>query len=139
MERTMQLMTAHRVPLVAAATALVLAFGLTSCGGDDAEDATIPLSEWVDAFDAMCVDVTAQSPDLTEEEFTELSDRSLAEIRALPSPDDNADAATEVLDAIEASTDPSVEEADIEALDQRVLAAFEAIGASDECVGGPQG
>ena len=120
--------------------ALVLCLGLASCGGADAEeDATIPLSEWVDAFNAMCVDVTTQSPDLTEEEFTELSDRSLAEMRALPFPDENADAATEVLDAIEASTDPSVDEADIEALDQRVLAAFEAIGASDECIRGPQG
>jgi hypothetical protein len=120
--------------------ALVLCFGLASCGDADAEeDATIPLSEWVDAFNAMCVDVTTQSPDLTEEEFTELSDRSLAEMRAFPSPDENADAATEVLDAIDASTDPSVDEADIEALDRRVLAAFEAIGASDECIGGPQG
>ena len=120
--------------------ALVLCLGLTGCGGADAEeDASIPLSEWVDAFNAMCVEVIAQSPDLTEEEFTELSDRSLAEMRALPSPDENADAATEALDAIEASTDPSVDEADIEALDQRVLAAFEAIDASDECIGGPQG
>ncbi len=125
----MQLVTTRRFPRLAFATVIVLTIGFTSCGDDDAEDATIPFSEWVDAFDAMCVEVTTQSPNLTEEEFTELSDRSLAEMRALPPPDENAAAATEVLDAIEASTDPSVEEGDIESLDRRALAALDAIGA----------
>ena len=135
----MQLMTRTR-RLAIGGAAVLLSLGMTACGDDDAEDATIPLDEWVDEFDAKCVELTDQTgPDMTDEEFAAVSDEALAEMRALPLPDEKADVTAELLDIIEESSDPNVDEADIEALDSQAMDALTELGVSVACIGGPQG
>ena len=116
-----------------------LTFTAVACGGD--ED-TIPLADWVADFDEMCVETIAElsDPSLTQAQYEEISDAAIAEMRAISEPDEMADTAAELLDAIEASTD-SVERTqdEIDALDQQVLTAMTSLGVSDACIGGPQG
>jgi hypothetical protein len=116
------------------------AASLAGCGDDEAPASSMPVDEWVDEFDQICVEIVAvSSPDLSEEEFKEISDAALAEMRALPEPDEHAAEAASMLAAIEATTDPAVAEEDIEALDQQFLDSARLLGVSDECIGGPQG
>lgn len=125
------------IALAAAATILALA----ACSDDDSDAAqTIPVEEWVAEFDQLCVEITGpEARTLSEVEFKEVSDRGLAEMRALPDPDEHAAEAAAMLAAIEATTDPDVADADIEALDQQFLDAAAVLDVSDACIGGPQG
>ena len=119
--------------------ALLLSLGPAACG-DDAEDATIPLADWVDAFDAQCIALSAESgPEMSDEEFAAASDAALAEMRDLPLPDEKADVTADLLDIIEESSDPNVDEAEIEALDSRAMDALTELGVSVACIGGPAG
>ena len=127
-------------PLVLLAAALVAS--VASCGSDadTAGGDTIPVDEWVAEFDRLCVEIAnASTPALSDAEFEEISDAGLAEMRALPDPDEHAAEAAAMLDAIEATVDPAVAEADIEALDQQVLESATVLGVSQECIRGPQG
>ncbi len=134
----MQLMTRTRW-LAVGTTTIILSLGLSSCGDDEAEASTIPIAEWVAEFDAMCVEVIeASTPEMTDEEFAEISDAAMVEMRAIPAPDEMAETAAELLDVIDESSQPNVAEADIESLDERAFAALTALGVSDECMGGPQ-
>ena len=132
----MQLMSpAHRLAITGAA--VLLSLGLSACGNDDAEDATVPLEEWVDAFDAKCVELAEQvTPETTDEEFAAVSDQALAEMRELLPPDEKADVTAELLDIIEESSDPDVDEADIEELDSRAMDALTELEVSVACLGG---
>ncbi len=133
MDTTMQLMTA-------AGLAIALAFGATSCGDDDQAD-TIPLSEWLDEFEQVCVDVQSElTPGLTDEEFTAVTERYAAKIRAVPLPDEMADTATELIDLmVESNTSNDLDDAAIEALDEQAFAALTALGVSGPCVEGIPG
>lgn len=109
------------------------------CGDDD--DA-IPLSQWVAEFDKKCVEtITALSdPALSEAEFREISDAAIDEMRAIGEPDEMADVAAGLLDAIAANDDGTERtQSEIDALDQRALEAMTSLGVSDSCIGGPQG
>jgi hypothetical protein len=149
MDTTMQLLTpdspagsTRRRAVGAAATALtiVLALGTAACG-DDSDDATIPLSEWLGEFDQMCLDLQAEAtPELTDDEFMALSDRYLAQMRAVSAPAELADTATELLDLIEESTGASdLDDAEIAALDERASTALTELGVSEACVRGVPG
>ena len=121
-------------------TASVAAATLASCGDSDEARATMPVEEWVAEFDQLCAEiVTASTPEMSQEEFKEISDAGLAEMRALPDPDEHAVEAEAMLASIEATTDPAVAEEDIEALDQQFLESADALGVSQECIAGPQG
>ncbi|HUW03773.1 MAG TPA: hypothetical protein VMW08_15560 [Acidimicrobiales bacterium] len=127
-------------PLIVVAAVAVGA--LAACGDDSdtAAASTMPVGEWVAEFDQLCADIaSASTPEMSEAEFKEISDAGLAEMRALPEPDEHAAEADAMLDAIEATTDPAVAEADIEALDQQFLASAEVLDVSQECINGPQG
>jgi hypothetical protein len=116
-----------------------LTFTAVACGGD--ED-TIPLTEWVAEFDQKCVETieALADPDLSEAEFAEISDAAIDEMRAIGEPDEMADTAAELLDAIAANAD-GIErtQSEIDALDQQALTAMTSLGVSDACIGGPQG
>jgi hypothetical protein len=145
----MQLLTPHspaastrRRAVRATATALtiVLALGTAACG-DDNDDATIPLSEWVEEFDQMCLDLQGEAtPELTDAEFFALSDRYLARMRAVSPPAELADTAAELLDLIDESTGASdLDDAEIAALDERAFAALTELGVSGACITGVAG
>ena len=128
----------HRLAMTGAA--VLLSLGLSACGDDDAEAATLPLEEWVDAFDAKCVELAEQvTPETTDEEFAAVSEQALAEMRELPPPDEKADVTAELLDIIEESSDLDVDEADIEELDSRAMDALTELGVSVACIGGVDG
>ncbi len=114
---------------------------LTACG-DDSND-SIALADWVAEFDRICVEVTEQSTDvaLSEEEFRQITEDALAEMRALGDPDEQADDAAAMLESIEKTTlsSDSLTDAEINELDQQFLDAAEAVGVSDVCITGPQG
>ena len=124
------------------AAGLLLAFALTGCGGgssnDDEQAATIPVSEWVAAFDQLCVETAAKlSADLSEAEFREISESALVEMKAIPSPDEQAAETKAMLEAIEATTtDATLDDAAITAYDQQFLDAATELGVSEACIGG---
>lgn len=73
-------------------TTLFVVVSLVACGDD--EPSTIPLSEWVDEFDKICLELLAEAqsdPDLTEGEFETLLDAVVAEGRSITPPDEMAD------------------------------------------------
>ena len=117
----------------------VMLLVLSSCSDDDD---TIPLTQWVSEFDQKCVETVAalSDPDLSEDEFRAISDTAIDEMRAISEPDEMADTAAGLLDAIAANTD-GIErtQSEIDALDQQALAAMTSLGVSDSCIGGPQG
>ena len=129
-----------RATTVATAT-LVVASALTGCADDNSED-TIPLSEWVTEFNRRCVEIGEElsNPELTDAQYREINDRGVAEIRALGTPDNNADEAETLLTVIGASTiDTTLDDEAISALDQQFLDAATVLGISDDCIGGAQG
>jgi hypothetical protein len=116
-------------------------FTFTAVACSDDED-TIPLTEWVAEFDQVCVETVAalSDPDLSEAEFAEVSDAAIDEMRAIGEPDEMADTAAGLLDAIAANAD-GIErtQSEIGELDQQAFAAMTSLGVSDACIGGPQG
>jgi hypothetical protein len=106
------------------------------------DDDTIPLAAWVAEFDQKCVETidALSDPDLSEAEFAEVSDAAIDEIRTIGEPDEMADTAAGLLDAIGANTD-GIErtQSEIDALDQQALAAMTSLGVADACISGPQG
>ena len=139
--------TNQRSPRRARATAaavvviLAVALGLAACGDSDTSEATIPLSEWVDEFDQICLDIIAEiesDSDLTDDEFEAIIDRGITAMRALPEPDEMAETAAELLDAI-SSDDENLDDAASEALDQRLGTAFTSLGVSAACQRGTPG
>jgi hypothetical protein len=122
------------------AVGLVFLLGFVACGDDDDGDATIPLSEWVGEFDQMCVEVQGKlTAETTDQEFHEINDAALAQMRALAPPDEMAETATELLNVIECGPDQNLDDATIEDLDQPALAALTSLGVSQECTGGVPG
>ena len=149
MDTTMQFLTPrvtapperrHAARVATTAMTIVFALGTASCG-DDSSAATIPLSEWLEEFDQMCLDLQAEAtPELTDEEFMALSDRYLEQMRAVSPPAEMADTAAELLDLIEDSTGTSdLDDAEIAALDERALAALTELGVSGACIAGVDG
>jgi hypothetical protein len=136
-------LTANSIPRHASLIGLVglttFAFTAVGCSGDDE---TIPLAEWVAQFDQKCVETVAalSAPDLSEAEFAEVSDAAIDKMRAIGEPDEMADTAASLLDAI-AANDDGIErtQSEIDALDQQAFAAMTILGVSDACIGGPQG
>ena len=129
-----------RATTVATAT-LVVASALTGCADDNSED-TIPLSEWVTEFNRRCVEIGEElsNPELTDAQYREINEQGIADMRALGTPDANANEAEALLTVIEASTiDTTLDDEAISALDQRFLDAATVLGISDECIGGAQG
>jgi hypothetical protein len=129
----------RRASLIGLVGLTTLTFTAVGCGGE--EDA-IPLTEWVAQFDQKCVETVAalSDPDLSEAEFREISDAAIDEMRAIGEPDEMADTAAELLDAIAANAD-GIErtQSEIDALDQQAFAAMTSLGVSDACISGPQG
>jgi hypothetical protein len=119
--------------------AFVALASLAACGDDDGD--TIALADWVAEFDRICVDVIGRlGPDTTEEQFREVSEAALADMRSLGEPDEQADAAAAMLESIERSTlEDDITQEEVDALDDQFLEAAQAVGVSDECIGGPQG
>ena len=118
-------------------SALVL--GGVACSDDDD---SIPLAQWVAEFDQKCVETMAalSDPDLSDAEFREISDTAIAGMRAIGEPDEMADVAAGLLNAIAANDDGAERtQSEIDALDQQALAAMTSLGVSDSCIGGPQG
>jgi len=131
--------TQRHISLIRLAGLTTLIFTAIACGGD--ED-TIPLADWVADFDQKCVEIIAElsDPSLTQAQYEEISDAAIAEMRAISEPDEMADTAAQLLDAIEASTESTERTQDeFDALDQRVLTTMTSLGVSDACIGGPQG
>lgn len=140
----MQSMTRHRQQpvrgfIAGTTTIIALALGAVGCGDDNAD--TIALADWVNQFEQACLDVAAElsTPGLTEEEFTEISIRAIADMRAIPEPDELADTAAELLDALEANSDQDLDDATIAALDEQVINGMTELGVSDDCIGGEPG
>jgi len=130
-----------RRPAIFATATLVVASALTGCADDDSEE-TVPVSEWVTEFNRRCVEIGEElsNPELTDAEYREINERGIAEMRALGTPDNNANEAETLLTVIEASTiDTTLDAEAISALDQQFLDAATVLGISDECIGGAQG
>ena len=128
-------------PAIFATATLVVASALTGCADDNSEG-TIPVSEWVTEFNQRCVEIGEElsNPELTDAEYREINERGIAEMRALGTPDANANEAEALLTVIEASTiDNTLDDEAISALDQQFLDAATVLGISDECIGGVQG
>jgi hypothetical protein len=97
------------------------------------------VSEWAAEFDRLCVEVAEESsdPDMTDAQFQTLTDQKLAEMRAIPDPDQNAEEAEAMLEAIETTvTDDGLTDEQIAEFDQQFLEAAAGIGISDECLRG---
>ena len=129
---------ALRKVFAAGLTALFGVVSLVACGDD--EPSTVPLSEWVDEFDKICLELLADvqsDPDLTEEKFETLADAAIAEIRSLTPPDEMADVATELLDLLSADvhSDGGIPQSEADTLDE----AFMSLGIADECIAGDNG
>jgi hypothetical protein len=130
-----------RRPAIFATATLVVASALTGCADDDSED-TIPVSDWVTEFNQRCVEIGEElsNPELTDAQYREINERGIAEMRALGTPDNNANEAETLLTVIETSTiDTTLDDEAISALDQQFLDAATVLGISDECIGGAQG
>jgi hypothetical protein len=131
-----------RTTAVATVVVLAVAIGLAACGDSDTTEGTIPLSEWVDEFDQICLDVIAEvesATDLTDDEFDAMFDQFGTEVRALPEPDAMADTVADLVDAISStisSDDENLDDAALEALDERVGAAMTSLGVSEACIRG---
>lgn len=128
-------------PATFTTAALVAAGALTGCADDNSED-TIPVSEWVTEFNQRCVEISEElsNPELTDAQYSEINERGIAEMRALGTPDNNANEAETLLTVIEASTiDTTLDAEAITALDQQFLDAATVLGISEECIGGAQG
>lgn len=124
---------------VATAATLVLASAVVGCsnGGD-----TIPVAEWVAEFNQRCAEIGAElsDPELSDAEFREISERGIAEMRAIGTPDDNAAEAATLLAVIESTTDDqTLDDEALTALDRQFLDAAIVLGISDDCIGGAQG
>ena len=133
-------MRSRRLAIAATAT-LVVASAVTGCADDNSED-TIPVSEWVTEFNQRCVEIGEElsNPELTDAEYREINELGIAEMRAIGTPDNNANEAETLLTVIEASTiDTTLDDDAISALDQQFLDAATVLGISDECIGGAQG
>lgn len=125
-------------PRIAFAVVAAASVVITSCGGND----TIPVAEWVAQFDQACVDTVEQlsAPGLSDAEWNRINDAAFTEMRAVPEPDEMADTAAGLIDALEESTDRSQRtDEEINALDDQVLTAARAMGVSDACIGGAPG
>lgn len=113
----------------------LLALSLAACGDDDADASTMPLAEWVAAFDEVCLQVITDV-EADPEDFEAISDRGIAEMQALPEPDEMADTAADLLDMIGSDQDPDLSQAEIDAIEDLLLEDFTALGVSHACVGG---
>ena len=123
---------------VALAFVVAASVAVASCGASD----TIPVAEWVAQFDQACVDTAEQlsAPGLSDAEWDRITEAALTEMRAVPEPDEMADTAADLVDAIEASSDRSQRtDEEVNALDDRVLTAARALGVSEACIGGAPG
>jgi hypothetical protein len=144
MDTTMQLMTPDRYKVIrrsppavrAAGMAMAIALSVTACGDDSGGEDTIPLSEWLEEFEELCSDAQAEiTPDMTEAEFAEVGDRYRVLVQAITPPDEMADTVTELIDVL-FDTGEGLDDAEIQALDERVFEAFTALGISDSCTEG---
>lgn len=111
-----------------------------ACGDGDSD--TIPVAEWVAQFDVVCVDTAERlsAPGLSGAEWDRISGAAMLEMRAVPEPDEMAETASDLLDAIEESSERTERTDDeINALDGRVVTAATELGVSDECIGGVPG
>lgn len=116
----------------------LLALGLASCSDDDGGVATMPLAEWVAAFDEVCLGVVTDL-EADPDNFDAINERGIAEMRALPEPDEMADTADDLLNTIGSDQDSDLSQAEIDAIDERLFTAFLALGVSDACIRGVPG
>jgi hypothetical protein len=127
-----------RTTAVATVVLLAVAIGLAACGDSDTTEVTIPLSEWVDEFDQICLDGIAElesATDMTDDEFEARFDQFVTEVGALPEPDAMADTVADLVDAI-GSDDENLDDGAYEALDERIAAAMTSLGVSEACIRG---
>jgi len=122
----------------------VLISSVSGCGSDDDDGAgTVEIEEWVHQFDTVCTALAARldllAPAMTEAEFAAFTVGSVTTLSALPPPDEHADVAAGLLDDIEASQQPDLDQTAIDELDSRILDAMTTLGVSDTCVGGVPG
>jgi hypothetical protein len=124
-----------------AITALIVTAAFAGCGSDS-DEGTIPVSDWVAEFDRRCVEIGAElsDPDLTDEQFLAISERGVAEMRAIGTPDEMDAEAETLLTVLETTTaDTTLDDETISNLDQQFLNAATVLGISDACIGGAQG
>ena len=124
-----------------AITALIATAAFAGCGSDS-DEGTIPVSDWVAEFDRQCVEIGAElsNPDLTDEQFLAISERGVAEMRAIGTPDEMDAEAETLLIVLETTTaDTTLDDEIISNLDQQFLNAATVLGISDACIGGAQG
>ena len=124
-----------------AITALIVAAAFAGCGSDS-DEGTIPVSDWVAEFDRQCVEIGAElsNPQLTDEQFLAISERGVAEMRAIGTPDEMDAEAETLLTVLETTTaDTTLDDETISNLDQQFLNAATVLGISDACIGGLPG
>ncbi|MGI9614431.1 MAG: hypothetical protein ACR2QO_16090 [Acidimicrobiales bacterium] len=127
----------------------IAAVGLAGCGSDDPADGAttqvpaeaITIDDWVSEFDRFCVETAAElTSDLSDEEFAEISNAAIAEMRTIGEPSTLAAEAALLVDTIETqSNDHNLTEEEVAALDEEFLEAATTLGISDECLYGAQG
>ena len=129
--------------------AMAALLGAAGCGTDDTaasgdtapEDAdgagTIALAAWVEQFDELCLNVVNElsAPGLTEAQAAEINDRGVAAMQGIPEPDEMADVAADLVDAI--SDRSARTQSEIDALDTRVFEAMDTLGATACLAGAP--
>jgi hypothetical protein len=123
-----------------AITALIVTAAFAGCGSDG-DEGTIPVSDWVAEFDRQCVEIGAElsNPDLTDEQFLAISERGVAEMRDIGTPDEMGAEAEALLTVLENTTvDTTLDDETIGNLDQQFLDAATVLGISDACIGGAQ-
>ncbi|MGI9642081.1 MAG: hypothetical protein ACR2N9_04780 [Acidimicrobiia bacterium] len=127
----------------------IAAGGLAGCGSDDPADSAtteapseaIAIDDWVSEFDRLCVATAAElTPGLSDEEFAEISNAAIAEMRAIGEPSTLAVEAALLVDTIETqSNDLNLTEEEVAALDEGFLEAATTLDISEECLYGAQG
>jgi hypothetical protein len=128
-----------RVGIVLLVGGAVIA-SVSGCGNDDDGAGTVSVEDWVHQFDTVCTALAARldelGPAMTEAEFAAFTVGSVTTLSALPPPAEHADVAAGLLDDIEASQQPDLEQTAIDELDIRILDAMTTLGVSDTCIGG---
>jgi hypothetical protein len=116
---------------------------VTGCGVDDDGAGTVRVEEWVHQFDTVCTALAARldelGPDMSDAAFVAFTIGSVTTLGALPPPDEHADVAAGLLDDIEASQQPDLDQIAVDELDSRILDAMTTLGVSDACIGGTPG
>jgi len=131
------------------ALAVLAAVALAGCGSDDSGDSAttqapseaIVIDDWVSEFERLCVATAAElTPDLSDEEFAEISNAAIAEMRAIGEPSTLAAEAALLVDTIETqSNDHDLTDEEIAAIDEDFLEAATTLDISEECLYGAQG